>query len=306
MPDAPQDPRMFWYASFSGLWIYFEVDAGLLQNYFNESILGDYMQPALFDGKAAVNLCFMSYASHSGMNDAAAYTDMQQPLPDPVPAGWLPPGFGVEPTNECEFNAVCYPKTFSDNVSEEGITTLRQFVLGADVAKVIGHYRLRVPCDDRIAVFYGKNFIGENKVLTHPFRYNVPAINNPGRDQWNVVVPGPLTGPASSEMFTLNVDVSSLPSIAANTSEVVNYSDAMSYPGVLQQRRNLFGVFDTYFLDDASSRGLVNLCYGNDSDQMVVTMKALLGENPVPLIVQTFTSVPAASETPTILVAGGP
>jgi len=297
---------MFWYASFSGLWVYFEVDANQLASYLRDNT-ATYMKPIALNGKGAVNLCFMSYASHSGINEPAAYTDIEQPLPDPVPTGWLPPGFGVEPTNECEFNAVCFPGSLQNSPGLKDIATLRQFVLGADVAKVIGHFRLRVPCDDRIAVFYGKNFIGENKVLTHPFRYNVPALNNPGRDQWNLTVPGPLTGPASTEMFTLNVDVSGLPSIAANTSELVNYSmTPANVPGIVQQRRNLFGAFNTYFLDEPDTQGCVNLCYGDSTDPMVTAMKQLLGDNPVPVIVQTFTSMPAASETPTILVAGGP
>jgi hypothetical protein len=245
----------------------------------------------------------MNYASHSGINEPAAYTGIEQPLPDPVPAGWLPPGFGVEPTSECEFNAVSFPGNLQ---APKNVTTLRQFVLGADVTKVVGHFRLRVPCDDRIAVFYGKNFIGENKVLTHPFRYNVPALNNPGRTEWNLTVPGPLTGPASSEMFTLNVDVSGLPSVAANTSELVNYSMTPKDPaGVLQQRRSLFGAYQTYFLDQPGGQGRVNLSYGDSTDQMTKAMRMLLGDSPVPLVVQTFTSMPAATETPTILVAGG-
>jgi hypothetical protein len=295
------DGPAFWYASFVSLWLYYQADADLLDKLLADA--GTQLKAFRFDGKGLVNIDFMSYGSHSGMNDPRAYAQILQPVDLNAKDG--PPGFGVEPTNECEFNIVSYPLARTDQ-TPIGLS-LADFLAGNDRTKTIGSYRLYVPCDDRIAVYWGSRNFGENKVMTHPFLYNVPSFNNPGQTRWRFAIPGTVDEPYAPNvdavtcqpfMFSADVDISAVRPTIASSSEIIDYSLITDGTDrrLAGSRRNVFGAFFTYDLKGASG-WQATLTLGDSRHPLVAAMRAILGNNPVPVAAQTFQSQPVVAES---------
>lgn len=300
MPGNGNPP--FYYASFTGIWVYYLVDLNKLNTALATSAPG-FQAFDFGGGKGLANINFMNYAGHSGQNDPNAYIDILKPV-STAPTAPYPASFGVEPTNECEFNIVCFPKARAKQVPF-GLS-VTDYVSGADHTKTIGNFRVGVPSDDRIAVFWGTRNFGENKIMTHPFLYNVPSPNNPGQTAWQFTVPGlvaeafnfnPATLTCQPYMFYMNVDVSNLVAFDCNSSEIIDYS-MYSDTGPLRpagSRRNLFGIFRGYDLTKGTPKSIA-LGIGNSTSPLVSTMGGLIGQAPA-VAVQTFHSHPAVAES---------
>ncbi|MBL0374594.1 hypothetical protein JJB09_21515 [Rhizobium sp. KVB221] len=301
----------FWYGSFAGLWVYYVVDV----NKLNSALASQTTSFRAFDfggGKGLVNINFMTYAGHSGENDPQAYIDILKKPEDPLnPSASSPPSLGVEASNECEFSIVCYPQARQAQVPF-GLS-VADFIAGNDHTKTLGSYRMAVPCDDRIAVYWGKKNFGETKVMTHPFLYNVPTPNNTpaggqvGQTAWLFTVPGTVDEgfefnsknfTCAPFMFSLNLDCSTSPSFPCNASEIVNYS---TYPDTTSgrpvgSRRNMFGSF-VGFDFSTNPPTAAQLTIGNSTHPLGRLMRGLLGSAPSPVAAQVFQSQPVIAES---------
>ena len=300
-PVMPKSNPPFWYGSFAGLWVYYSVDVRAL----NAALATQTSNFRAFDfgsGKGLVNINFMTYAGHSGQNDPQAYLDLLQPV-DPS-SKTPPPSLGVEASSECEFSIVAYPQARAAQVPF-GLLTIPNFIAGNDHTKTLGNYRLAVPCDDRIAVYWGVNNYGENKVMTHPFLYDVPTLNNAAQAAWLFTVPGTVDEAFKFDsenytcdpfMFSLNLDCSNAPSFPCNASEIIDYS--MSAEGrPIGSRRNMFGSFVGYDLVKNPPTPPAKLTIGNSTHPLVSLMNGLLGNTATPVAAQVLQSQPVIAES---------
>jgi hypothetical protein len=185
---------------------------------------------------------------------------------------------------------------------------LGDLIAGNDHTKTIGNYRVYVTCDDRIAVYWGVRNFGENKVMTHPFLFNVPSPNNPDQTGWAFTVPGTIdeafgydpAKPLQCDPFiyALDFDASNVAPKICNPSEIIDYSlirenGAMRPVG---SRRNVFGPFLAYDLAKVAAKRAI-LTYGNSRHPLVELARSLLGAQPVPVAAQSFQSQPVVAES---------
>ncbi|MEL7091263.1 MAG: hypothetical protein AAFN94_05970 [Pseudomonadota bacterium] len=292
------------------MWVYLPVPIATL----NE-ILGtqcDSLAAFPFEDLSAggdmglMNINFMTYASDSGVNDPQSYADITKPITfhDPMPAS-----MGIEPTHECEINIVSYSRA-KEAQTPFGLSS-SQFIEGRDHTKRIGNYRLWVPCDDRIAVYWGMHNFGENKLMTYPFVYNNPAPNNPGRDLWDFTIPATVDEPANETLFALKVqDIAEGPGVvASNQSEIIDFSlypHAATNPPqqrLVASRRNVFGQFKCMTMDSAKAAGMAippcELTIGNAAHQAVSDLKTMLSTSNTlqPVGLMTYGSQPVIAES---------
>ena len=303
LPASSNPP--FWYGSFAGLWVYYPVKIGDLDAALAQQTDG-FRAFDFGGGTGLVNINFMTYAGHSGKNDPQAYIDILKPVPLD---GTSPPGLGVEASNECEFGIVCFPKARQAQVPF-GLG-IKGFMEGSDHTKTLGSYRMAVPCDDRIAVYWGAKNFGETKVMTHPFLYNVPTPNNTpkgGQGAWLFTVPGmveerftfnPQDCTCDPFMFSLDLNCADAPSFQCNPSEIIDYSMYADEAGKVRpagSRRNMFGSFVGYDFTKRSP-AKARLTIGNSKHALVGLMKSLLGGGPRPVAIQVFQSQPVIAES---------
>ncbi|MGB7335603.1 MAG: hypothetical protein WBD01_07425 [Salaquimonas sp.] len=309
------DIAPFWYGSFSALWVYLPVPLATLNAALQSqsSDLVAYKFDDLSSGgtdMGMVNINFMTYASDSGINDPQAYADILKPVSinDKNP----PASFGIEPTHEVEFNIVASSKSRAAQ-TPVGLSS-HEFIIGRDHTKTIGNYRLWVPCDDRIAVYWGMMHFGENKVMTHPFIYNTPSMNNylqttPSTRNWGFTIPGPVEDNPVDTMFALTIDDldGKLGVIDSNQAELIDLSlyphPSLATKGVkprlVASRRNVFGGFKCMTTQSGGTMPGCQLTLGNSSHPMVADMGKLLGSagNVKPVGVMTYFSPPAVCES---------
>ncbi len=309
MPSVGNAP--FWYGSFSAVWVYFKIPLPTLDKIL--ATQSSALEAFPFDDLAEngqeyglMNINFMAYSSDSGVNDPRSYADITQPITfnDQPPAS-----MGIEPTHECEINIVSYA-TAKAAQTPFGLTS-SQFIQGRDHTKTLGNYRLWVPCDDRIAVYWGMHNFGESKVMTHPFTYNNPAPNNPGRTVWDFTIPAPMDEPATSTLFRLQVnDLLGGPGvIASNQSEIIDFSlypHAATKPPsqrLVGSRRNVFGQFRCMTAESAAAADTpMSVCtvkLGNSAHPVVADLNTMLGGSGQfsPAGVMTYRSAPVVAES---------
>lgn len=237
----------FYYAGYSGIWVFFTADLGVL----TQALAPFGLAPASFQGVGLVNINFFSAVALYGQG--------------------FPGNPGAKGFNETEVNVVAYPVGKADVVPQLSIA---DFLAGADQTKLFGNYRFWVACDDPIAVAAGQQLFFENKFLTS-YSYNVPALNNPGVATFDVTCNDPTD--TSLFIYNLKADLSGLSSIPGNTSEWIDYSFVDSAQRVAGSRRNYFAMSDTYPLPGP---GAVTLTYGTSTHPMVQTLQALIGTTP--------------------------
>ena len=301
----------FLYGSFSAIWVYFRVPLATLNQILakQSGALQAFPFADLSEGGldfGLMNINFMTYSSDSGVNDPQSYADILKP---PPPGDDAPASMGIEPTHECEINILSYAKARAAQ-TPFGLTS-SQFIQGRDHTKTLGNYRLWVPCDDRIAVYWGMRNFGENKVMTYPFTYNNPAPNNPARTCWDFTIPAPVGEPETSTLFRVLVDdLAGGPGVVgANQSEIIDFSlyphAATNPPSqrLVASRRNVFGLFTCMTLDSAAAAGLAlpdcSVKLGNSSHPIVADLAAMLGGSGQfrPAGMMTYHSQPAVAES---------
>lgn len=311
------DVPPFWYGSFAGVWLYYSVPYALAQavlTEFSRSSTGgaaftafEFKDPVSGDSVALVNLNFMNYGAHSGTNDPNAYQQILKPI-DPASKDF-PPFLGVEPATETELSIVAYPTARVAQIPDASFA-ISDFIAGNDHTKTLGVFRLFVPCDDRIAVYFGVNHFGENKFMTHPYPYNIPGLNNGDVTGWNFTIPGaveeqgyhqdPKTQVWSPFIADIEIDVSNLKAGSSNPAEILDYSmwtDSSGAARAIGSRRNIFGNFSSYMLAATSPPLKHRLTLGNSTSPMVQVLAKLLGTTPSPCAVQVFQSQPVIAES---------
>lgn len=330
-PISPRTFPPFWYGTYSGLWIYYRIDWALAQQMLAKFTQGSggeatftaysFTDQSYKNGAepfALVVLNFMAYGAQSGSNDPRAYQELLTPLTYPLNMNDPPPGFGVESASETELSIIAYPTARAAQRPQEGFTA-EDFIAGNDHTKTLGPFRLFVPCDDRVAVFWGTLLFGENKFMTWPFVYTIPSPNNltdPGgmvpATGWDFTIPGsieepkhsydPVTRVCSPSILQVSIDVSGLEARLGNASEILDYSmwtDETGERRPIGSRRNMFGAFSTCLLTGQSPQPKYSYALGNSSHAMVGVLRELLGASPSPWAVQVFQTPPVIAESGT-------
>lgn len=322
----PELFQPFWYGTFSGLWIYYRVDIDTAQAILDEYTMtekGPGFTAFEFTDKdgsfALANINFMCYGAQSGSNDPRAYTQILQPPPDGPPSAPanIPPGFGVEGASEVELSIISYPTARKAQAPDQGFSAA-DFLAGNDHTKTLGPFRLMVPCDDRVAVYWGSWNFGENKFMTYPFVYNVPSPNNdPKVTGWDFTVPGavgepgysydPVTKACTPFIMRASIDVSRHVPATGNPSEILDYSmlkdpEKKGKMRPIGSRRNIFGIFSTYVFHGSTPPRSYSYETGNSSHPMVALLGKLLGSEPAPFAAQVFQSPPVIAESGTYYV----
>jgi hypothetical protein len=310
------DVPPFWYGSFAGIWIYYAVPYAMAQALLQQQTSAGgpatftafpFVDPASGQSVALVNLNFMNYGAHSGTNDPNAYMQILKPV-DPTEKNF-PPFLGVEPATETELSIVAYPTARAAQIPDSSFS-IADFIAGNDHTKTLGVFRLFVPCDDRIAVYFGVNHFGENKFMTHPYPYNIPALNNAGVTEWDFTIPGAVEEPGyhldpksntwSPFIVRVTIDVSNLTPDSSNPSEILDYSmwkDSTGATRPIASRRNIFGSFNSYVLTPAKQPAAQSFALGNSTSPMLPVLAKLLGSTPTACAVQIFQSQPVIAES---------
>jgi hypothetical protein len=305
---TPKNPP-FWYGSFSALWVYFPVPISVLDDILgtqSASLKAFKFDDLSKDGQdmGLMNINFMTYSSDSGVNDPQSYYDITKTINygDDAPAG-----MGVEPTHECEINIVSY----SDAKSAQTPFGLSSsgFIRGHDHTKTIGNYRLWVPCDDRIAVYWGMHNFGENKLMTYPFTYQNPSLNNPTCTTWNFTIPASMSESSANTLFSLEIDdlEGRTGVVSSNQSEIIDFSlypHSESKPTPTQQRlvasrRNIFGAFKCMTNDSGGTMPTCKFSNGDSAHAVVADLGKMLGTGQMlqPAGVMTFFTAPVIAES---------
>lgn len=332
MTQFPTNP-MFWYGSFSGLWVYYAVPYDLANDYLANMTKGSNDKAPftafrfMDDPKnpvALVNLNFMNYGAHSGINEPTAYEDILTPFV-PTKEQPDPPSLGVEPATEVELSIIAYPTARAAQIPDASPSdpkkpfSVQDFILGNDLTKTLGPFRLFVPCDDRIAVYWGIKNFGEKKFMTHVYPYNIPCPNNfTGTKIWNFTIPGdvqelkpaydPINNTCTPNILQMTVDLSCFVPSASNPSEILDYSmmsDGKGGQRPIGSRRNIFGNFNSYVFSPGSQPTFpytIGTSQGTNAQAMISALQKLLGPNRKSVAAQVFQTQPVIAESGTYYV----
>lgn len=285
----------FLYSSLESLLVYFQVDAKAVRPFLK----GTGLEPAVFDGKALVNLNFERYASVGGSYDGMC--------------------------NECEFNVVAYPRRSKDDILD---LSLWQYLMGQDETKLYGNYRINVPCDSPVAVKAGSTQFGENKFVAS-FAYQVPDDNSPSTTGWWLrcyATPEPPKNAKPSDatpyIFDMKANFSAMapgvvpfsPLGAWANLEVAEGKSKKKRKYMVMSARNIFGVFQGFFSGSTNpgaapaggvaplAPGTVQVTVGEARSPLTPQMKAVFKGDPPAVAALLFQSQPAAASTHTLLL----
>lgn len=258
LPPLPEGFNFpFYYASLDSFWAYYQVDADKLVPYLEHTGL----MPAMFEGKALVNINFQRYTSH---------------LPQVLST-----------VTEVEFNLVSYPAS-----QKRGVPTLSvdDYLSGQDQTKLIGNYRLHVAADNQFAVTAGIEAFGEPKFFTTFTNTTVPALNDPTVTTWTIECDDPNDKAAGRFIFRLLTNPVTLRPQAQSLSPITGYT--LYNKRLLGTRWNLFGAYSS--ATHVKSE-LVQLTFGASPNPMRLDMQKLIGSTQA-YALQHFASPPAATE----------
>lgn len=195
-------------------------------------------------------------------------------------------------TNEVEFNVVAYAANRSPGVPYMPLET---WLGGKDQTKTLGHLRLHVAADNKIAVQAGREVFGEPKFYGE-FNYSAPTLNAaPSRD-WKVQLVNPEK--AEEYVYDMDADFAGLAFDPTNCTPIPEFACGLGR--TVMTRWTIMGQFMTAMLEkkaDAKDDGArVSLKIGGNDFVMTRDMRALLGDAGPPAAAQTFTSLPACAE----------
>ncbi|MDP9172164.1 MAG: hypothetical protein M3N54_16220 [Acidobacteriota bacterium] len=266
-PIPPGLSMPFFYASLTSFWVFYKVDPAAAAPYLK----GTGLKLATFKDFALASVDLQYYTADYGI---------QENFPKPRS--------GMSVTTEIEFNIWAYPESREEQYPA-GISA-QDFIMGQDQTKTIGGYRVWVPCDNKFAIKAGKEIFGENKFYT-VFDFNTPSANNPAQTTWSYKCYSPEKG--QNFIYSLAADLTGTPAVVANPSSISLYGDLQGR--LVGSHWNLFGQFDTYFLNKAAQKKVV-LTYGTGKHKMRADMEKIIG-SAAPYAVQIFQSHNAAAES---------
>lgn len=269
----------FYYSSLTNVGVFYLVDSDPVANILKDKEL----QPASFDGKACVMFNFQNYTA-------------QFP-------------FGSSITQEIELQIIAVPNAWAQNAPQ---MSLQEFLLGGDQTKLLGNFRVWVPCDACVAILAGSEIFGEPKFAAN-FDTSLPSLNAPDVRKWdfscydqsdyqkctdmgNLPSPCDIPGlPKSEERLICQcvVDVTGLSPAAGNYSPITEFGEREGR--LIAARWNILRPFDTYFLDEQTSNR-VTLRIGGSSHGMSRDMQLMIGDAQA-AAVRTFLPAPDAIQS---------
>ena len=274
-PIAPHfNAAPFHYASLAVMEVLYRVDPQPLDAH----LAGSGLEVATFaDGTAAAGFNFQMYTT--------------------MFAG------SMETIMEIELNVLACPSG-----CEQPLVSFEDWVMGADQSKLIGSYRVHVPCDDDIAIEAGKKLYGEPKFKTR-FIVDFPVANSAGGTTWSFTCCDPAHPPAGDDadarahaIFSCSARLGGLDAILSNPSPITVYgSVTVSGPDhgkPVGARWNILRPFETYFLPPTLDAPRVELGYGESSHEMQADVKEMIG-SATAAVVRTTISPPAAIQSRT-------
>jgi hypothetical protein len=293
-PPTPADWGIaFFYGTLSCAWVHWTVSVDIVA----PLLAGTGFKPAIFDGKAVVNMNFQAYTST--FNN------------------------GLEMTNEMELNLVVYPEAREAYVPE---IPLYDYLVGMEQQKIIGNYRLAVSCDDLVAIYYGRLVFGENK-FPGTFDYAIPNVNGQSSNKlygpplWSITAydsptPVPVQPPNNPpppvqgvEICRLAIDTSKVTgSRIAAPSPFVRYSRWPATPPLSASNAvtppasrpagshwNVLGPHQLFMIESPAPNP-VTFELGTSVEPMGTALKQLNLAGTTPVAVTTYQSQPSAIE----------
>ena len=261
----------FFYDSLSLFWVFYQVEAKLLEPYLSDTGL----KPAIFAGQGLVSIDFQNYSAH--------LTNL------------------ISAVNEVEFNIHVYPVS---RARETPAISLHDYLIGQEQSKNIGGFRLHVPADNKIAVEAGIDVFGERKFLT-TFKYSVPNNNDAAQKTWCYQVNDPNFAEPSGDdpfIYKLQADLSDLVPVMGNASALPLYSLLPGGPDkppgegrLIQSRWDIFGLYQTYLDLPHDTCARITLEIGTSQTEMCKDIRAIIGANQ-PVAARVFKSPPSAAE----------
>jgi hypothetical protein len=285
----------FYYASLSSLKIYYVVEAAAIQPFLKGTGLRVAHFQGLPKGRGVVSVEFQNYTGHGGML--------------------------LETCNEVEFNALTYPASRQAQVPS---MPLEAFVKGMDQTKLIGGFRLYVPCDNPFAIQAGREIFGEPKFLGS-FQFMLPALNLPDQKTWSYgvydILPDPCAKPPAkltpkNLIYSIKADLHAVPfDNDGNPSAITLYSMYPELPNgkvagragyksgrLIGSYWNIFDVDRIYKLDSRAA-SKISLKFGGSAHPMRADMQAVIDRAPA-AFAQTYQSDPVAVENRAFYVDG--
>lgn len=247
----------FYYASISSFWIYLETETRVLRRLLK----GTDLQPFIHNKKGLVNFNFQNYTAHNGQPPLAA-------------------------TDEFEFNIIAYPKSRKSEVPR---ISHECFMKGEDQTKLLGNYRVHVPCDNRFAVAAGKALFGENKFVAN-FSYTVPSLNLPGQNTWEYTI----SDLNDVNIISVNADFHSVIPEVANPAAIIDYS--MLNGRLIGSRRNLFSTVNHYKLKSSEAKKIKIKVGKSTEANMARDLAAVLAKSKI-IATQVIQTPPVIAES---------
>lgn len=196
-------------------------------------------------------------------------------------------------TNEVEFNLLAYPANRSPGVPK---MSLWEYLHGRDQTKTIGHLRLHVAADNKVAVQAGREVFGEPKFYG-VFNYKVPSLNAPmtgdpptQKHEWRIELINP--DDPETLVYRLRSDFKGYQWTKTNCTPIPEFATGLGR--TVWTRWTIVGVFDTVMLSDEQAAG-ITLEIGDNDFAMTRDMRALFSDL-TPVAAQIFESPPACIE----------
>ena len=267
----------FYYASLQCNWVYWYTDIETARPYVEEqngkptglkvSAFPVKEGKKIVD-KAVVLLNFQRYTAH--------YTN------------------ALGTTNEVEFNIVAHPANREPGVP---YMPIEDWLNGMDQTKTLGHLRIHVAADNKVAVQAGREVFGEPKFYGI-FNYNVPTLNAAPSRLWQTELINPDNG--NEIVYDLVADFGDegafdkvTPFWPTQCTPIPEFACGLGR--TVWTRWTIMGQFMTAMLK-GKERDRVKLKIGKNDFVMTKDMRALIGEKNRPVAAQTFSSVPACVE----------
>lgn len=270
MPKLPEkfDTFPFYYASLQCQWVYWYIPPEAAEPF----VKGTGLCVARFPDaegreRAVVLLNFQRYTAHY---DNALGT-----------------------VNEVEFNLLAYP---ANRVPEVPSMSLTEYLHGRDQTKTLGHLRVHVAADNKVAVEAGRKVFGEPKFYGE-FRYTVPALNarlvgDPPvqSETWDIS----LVNPEDPEtlVYRLKANFGGFHWTPTNCTPIPEFATGLGR--TVWTRWTIVGLFQTAILTQVQ-RARIKLEIGDNDFAMTRDMRVLFA-GAEPVAAQVFESPPACIE----------
>jgi hypothetical protein len=217
------------------------------------------MVPADFGGRACVSYNFQNYIGE---------------FPD-----------FVSIVQEIELNITAYPASAAAVAPH---VDFDEFLVSGEPTKLLGNWRVHVPCDNDHAIQAGVELFGEPKFKTS-FKTKLPSQNSPHPLRWSFACLDP--GDAAKTIFSVAANLEGLSPAAADVSPITNYS--MVGGKLVGCRWNILGEYDCYDLSHHADRLQMQL--GESSHAMRASLTSLIGGASA-RAVRMYLSPPVASQ----------